>query len=226
MSLKIISLLVFIIAVIAQLLAQVYGWSTVDVASKPVLIPALMGYSYTAINIKSRLAFLLIIALFFSWLGDVLLIFQEQNSAFFIMGLLSFLTAHIIYTIIFRKSSNEFRPKTFTYATAFLLLVYGLLLVAMLWSGLGAMKIPVLFYTLVITAMGLSALFRRATGSSLVLVGAMLFIASDSLLALNKFDSPFIGAGFWIMSTYILAQFFIVAGMVNFFATMKSPEDA
>jgi uncharacterized membrane protein YhhN len=224
MSLKIISLLLFIAAVVAQLLAQVYGWSTVDMVSKPVLIPALMGYSYAVIIIKSRLAFLLMLALFFSWLGDVLLIFQQQNSMFFIMGLLSFLTAHIIYTIIFRKSSNDFQPKTFTYATAFLLLIYGLLLVAMLWSGLGAMKIPVIFYTLVITAMGLSALFRRATGSSLVLVGAMLFITSDSLLALNKFDAPFVGAGFWIMSTYILAQFFIVAGMVNFFSTPKKAE--
>ena len=79
------------------------------------------------------------------------------------------------------------------------------------------MKIPVILYTGVIMVMALSALFRKAEGSSLVLVGAVLFVSSDSLLALNKFDEPFMGARFWTMATYILAQFLIAAGMINYF---------
>jgi len=66
--------------------------------------------------------------------------------------------------------------------------------------------------------MGISALFRKANGASMVLIGAILFISSDSLLALNKFYQGFEGADFWVMLTYILAQYFIVTGMISYFS--------
>ena len=97
------------------------------------------------------------------------------------------------------------------------MVIYGILLVFLLWPGLGPMKVPVIVYTIVILAMALSALYRNAEGASLVLIGAILFVSSDSLLALNKFGEPFPGARFWTMSTYILAQFLITTGMINYF---------
>ena len=215
---KVISLLVFVLAMVVQLLAQVYDWSTISMASKPVLMPSLIAYFFFSVSVKDKMAYYVVLGLFCSWLGDVFLMFQNINSLYFILGLLSFLTAHILYTIIFRKTNKDFKPRPFTHATGFLMVIYGVLLLFLLWPGLGALKIPVILYTAIILAMAVSALFRKADGSSLVLIGAFLFVASDSLLALNKFSDPFFGASFWIMSTYILAQFLITTGMINYFA--------
>jgi uncharacterized membrane protein YhhN len=49
----------------------------------------------------------------------------------------------------------------------------------------------------------------------LFVAGALLFVCSDSLLAINKFGQPFRFAGLLIMFTYCLAQFLIVWGVVK-----------
>lgn len=214
---KFVFLVVFIAAMVIQLLAQVYEWQTLSTISKPILMPALIGYFLYSVKGKGKVGFYVVLALFFSWLGDVFLMYQDVNSIYFIVGLLSFLTAHVLYILVFRKTNNGFKPKPFTHATGFLMIIYGVLLLMMLWPGLGPMKIPVTLYTGVILLMALSALYRKADGANLILIGAILFVASDSLLAINKFNDPFTGARFWTMATYILAQFIITAGMINCF---------
>lgn len=208
--------ILFVIVTTIELLTQIFDWETLNMIVKPLLMPTLVIFFILSIKKKSKLANLVILALFFSWAGDVLLLYKVDNR-FFLPGLISFLITQIIYVYVFYKSSEGFKPKIFTYSTGFLLIIYGLLLDFMMWSSLGKMKIPVTVYTMVILMMGLSALFRKAMGSSYVLIGAILFIASDSILAVNKFYEPVYAAGFWVMSTYILAQFLIVSGMIKFF---------
>jgi uncharacterized membrane protein YhhN len=224
MRTKNLSLLLFLVVLVIELLTQIYGWRTVHMYSKPMLIPSLAAYFFFSIEVKGKLAFLVIVALAFSWLGDVMLLFQELKPLYFMLGLVFFLSAHVTYLYVFSRSSQGFKPKTFTYATGFLLIVYGLLLVLLMWQGLGELKIPVMIYTSVIMIMGISALFRKANGASLVLIGAFLFITSDSLLALNKFYQPFVSADFWVMLTYLLAQFFIVTGMISYFSLPADKE--
>ena len=76
--------------------------------------------------------------------------------------------------------------------------------------------VPVMLYMVVILVMSLVALnrFRRVEYHSFVLVfaGALSFMASDSLLAINKFYVSFPLSGFLIMLTYIAAQYLIVKG--------------
>ena len=78
--------------------------------------------------------------------------------------------------------------------------------------GLGSFLLAHLF-------MVLNALFRygRTTSASfwMVFFGALLFMASDSLLAVNKFMMPIYHAHIWIMLTYISAQFLIVDGLLH-----------
>jgi uncharacterized membrane protein YhhN len=45
-------------------------------------------------------------------------------------------------------------------------------------------------------------------------VGSLLFLASDSMIAINKFTTEIPMAGFWIMISYILAQYLIMRGLV------------
>lgn len=218
MKAKNLTLFIFLMVVVTELLAQIFGWGTIHMVAKPILMPSLAAFFFFSVEQKNKLAFLVIIALLLSWLGDVMLLFQDLSPIYFMIGLASFLLAHISYILIFKNSSDGFKPKIFTYATGFLLIIYGILLLLLMWSGLSDLVIPVAIYTAVIMTMGITALFRKASGASLVLIGAMLFIASDSLLALNKFYQAFEAAGFWVILTYILAQYFIVIGMISYFS--------
>jgi uncharacterized membrane protein YhhN len=102
---------------------------------------------------------------------------------------------------------------------AFPIVLSGTGLVAILYGRLGGFKIPVLIYAAVLTGMVLVALFRfgKTTTASFAMVfgGAILFMISDSLIAVNKFLEILPRGGFWIMASYIAAQYLIVTGLSN-----------
>jgi uncharacterized membrane protein YhhN len=78
----------------------------------------------------------------------------------------------------------------------------------------GAMQIPVLVYSIVISIMVLAAINRigEVPNALKVALGAVLFMVSDSLIAITKFGSDFAYSGFCVMLTYIVAQYLIVKG--------------
>ena len=80
------------------------------------------------------------------------------------------------------------------------------------------MKPIIIVYALSLIGMSMMALNRlgRVGRSSYMLVffGSILFLLSDSMIALNKFYSEFWLAGFWIMITYIAAQYMIMRGLI------------
>jgi len=80
------------------------------------------------------------------------------------------------------------------------------------------MKIPVLLYAILLTTMVLVSIFRdgKTTSQSfwLVFIGALLFMISDSLIAINKFINPLPWSGVQIMLTYLTAQALIVHGLI------------
>ena len=82
------------------------------------------------------------------------------------------------------------------------------------------MKIPVIIYALVISTMLLVAIKGYFTWNSksgkLLLIGAVFFVLSDSILAINKFYVPIYLSSFWIMSTYLGAQFCIVNSILKY----------
>jgi uncharacterized membrane protein YhhN len=82
------------------------------------------------------------------------------------------------------------------------------------------MKIPVLVYGIVISVMFLLALhmlfIKNKEAGKLMMFGALLFIASDSILAINKFYESFEYAGIAIMLTYGIAQLLITLGAVRY----------
>ena len=81
------------------------------------------------------------------------------------------------------------------------------------------MRIPVLAYALVISVMLWMALqLLRGTSSFrwYIVLGALFFVVSDSLLSIQLFYSSFELAHFYVMLTYLLAQFLLVFGILNF----------
>jgi len=100
-----------------------------------------------------------------------------------------------------------------------ILLIYALITFYFLKNGLGNMLLPVIIYMLIILSMAATAWLRKGMVSNisyaLVFIGALLFIISDSTLALNKFYQAIPQSHLIIMSTYALAQYFIVFGVLR-----------
>lgn len=184
--------------------------------AKSLLMPALMLLLFFS-NSTAGNKVLIITGLFFSWVGDVLLLFENKNPLFFIGGLVSFLTTHILYIIYFLKiqsaQTSLLRKQPWMAA---LVAAYGVSLVQFLFPYLGTMKLPVVIYAVVICTMVTCSLhvFTKTNkpANILFITGAILFAASDSLLAVNKFYKPFAGAGMMIIFTYCVAQLLIVMG--------------
>ncbi|MBL7862111.1 MAG: lysoplasmalogenase [Cyclobacteriaceae bacterium] len=208
----------FIIIGAIHLAAVTFGLESVSLLSKPLIMMTLAGY-YWAQTTKSD--YLFITAMLFCWAGDVLLMYQ-QAEIFFMLGLTSFLIGHMLYIFAyrkfrFRKSINTLLPtQRIRYALPIILAGTGL--VTVLYPFLGSLKVPVMIYALVITIMTLQALFRfgftNTRSFAFILIGALLFMTSDSLLAVNKFMTPWPFASLSIMATYIAAQFLIVEGVL------------
>ncbi len=184
--------------------------------AKPLLIPALLLLLlFTRSSLPGKN--ILLAGLFFSWMGDVFLLFEYKNALFFIFGLASFLTTHIFYIVYFLRirSANTSLLKKQPVLIA-LVLAYGVGLVWLLYPHLGDLKLPVTVYAAVICTMLLCSLhiFLKVNNKAAryFLAGASAFVISDSLLAINKFYQPFAYAGVFIMLTYCAAQYFIVRG--------------
>ena len=186
---------------------------------KPLLIPALLLLLfYTRSTVPGKN--LLLTGLFFSWMGDVFLLFEDKQALFFILGLAGFLTTHIFYIVYFLriKSPNTSLLQKKPICIA-LVAAYGITLVWQLYPYLGDLKLPVIVYAAVICSMLLCSLhiFLKVNKKAAVcyLLGATVFVVSDSLLAINKFYQPFPYAGVFIMLTYCAAQYFIVYGFIQ-----------
>ncbi|MBS1934913.1 MAG: lysoplasmalogenase, partial [Bacteroidetes bacterium] len=188
--------------------------------TKPLIVILLLLFTWRSVAEKNKLFRLLITALFFSWLGDVFLLFDVAIASLFIFGLLSFLIAHIFFVLFFLCVRRQNQVQKIHWFIITLVVIYLMALFWILNPTLGALQIPVLVYAIVLCSMFLSSIhaFNSAKDISgkYCVAGAFLFLLSDSMLAVNKFYHAFAAAGFAVMLTYALAQLFIVTGATRF----------
>ncbi len=123
--------------------------------------------------------------------GDVALIFESNRA--FLIGLVLFLLAHVVYSIAF-TARNGFHSADIV--SGAVLLVVAVPIYLYLRPGLGSMQGPVILYMLIIFFMvnrAVSTFFGAAyttTQAWLLSVGAILFMLSDLVLAINRFRRP------------------------------------
>ncbi len=211
--------IIFLLAVAADITGITANIPLLHYFAKSILLPVLIILLATATPAVAGKKIMLV-ALFFSWLGDMFLLFESRQSLFFILGLVSFLTTHVLYIIYFLSiRSNQIsllKKQPFLIAAVS---AYGIALVWLLFPHLKDLKIPVMVYAAVICTMLLCSLhiYFKVTkpANTLFVSGALLFVLSDSLLAINKFYQPFAIAGVYIMLTYCAAQYFIVNGFIK-----------
>lgn len=208
-------ILLFILLIILELLCIHFN-SSLHYISKPLIISSLLFYFITqSKHLHRKTKLIVLLALIFSLLGDILLMFVTNNTLFFTLGLASFLLAHIMYILVFKRI---FLYKKSTLLVALLLLIYAYYLYTLLLPNLEDLLIPVILYMLVILCMALFAFARNPVNKIsyyFVLIGAILFLISDSILSLNKFYKPLFYPDITIMLSYALAQYFIVFGILK-----------
>jgi uncharacterized membrane protein YhhN len=192
--------------------------------TKPLLMPILIVWAFLLAKEKKILVpKILVFALIFSLFGDISLMLISLNPDLFILGLICFLMAHILYIFLFLTS--EFKNKENFIkkhpALLFICLSYGIALILFLYSqkqpDFLKLQIPIIGYASVILLMLLSSLSiytKEIKAMKWIIIGALLFVISDSTIALSKFSTVFVEkqnlARIIIMSLYGIAQFMIV----------------
>jgi uncharacterized membrane protein YhhN len=210
----------FAVALAGDIAAIQFNNELLQLICKPLIVPALIGYLYSQMKtIGKGLPQLILFALLFSWAGDVLLMFVTKSENFFLAGLASFLLAHVFYIIFFHRVRIQEAVKP-NIVWLIIVIAYYTGLIVWLSPYLQDMKLPVRVYGLVISSMLMLALhmpgIKNKNAGWWMMAGAVLFVISDSVLAINKFYQPFDEAGVIIMLTYGLAQLFIVKGAANY----------
>lgn len=219
-----ISLLLFLATAILHLCAIVLDNQELRFFSKPLLMPLLIVWYFSKTKQhQTSVHILMMVAFAFSCAGDVFLMYSSE--LYFLLGLVSFLIAHVLFIISFRRETVQAQEESLLVRKPFLALpVAGLagILIMLVFNRIEpAMRIPVIVYASVITGMVLMAINRHQRVSrksfQLTLAGACLFMFSDSLIALNKFyfQDALWNASLLIMLTYISGQFLIAKGTVK-----------
>jgi uncharacterized membrane protein YhhN len=198
----------------AHLGAIATGTSVLQNATKPALMPLLAAHSLAS---SERAPRLLAPALLASAAGDVLL--QLDGQAPFLAGMGAFATAHVAYVTMFvRMGALDDRRRSLLVGAAYAAAWAGM--ITALWPGLGGLQVPVALYSLLLTSTAVtSSGIGLRTG-----LGGGLFLLSDSLIATRLAgwrELP--GHGFWIMATYLAAQWLLASGAIR---AAEAAEDA
>lgn len=197
----------------AHIVARTQGRTGLAGVLKPLPI-ALLAAAMLRVGVTdTSYRNLVVAALLASMAGDVLLIFHGR----FVAGLLCFFAAHLLYI-------TAFAPAVRLDGSAWALLVpflgFAALVVRYLWPHLGRYRAPVMGYVSVISAMGWLATLRALEGevapasAALALLGAYSFMASDTILAVDRFARPVRGRHVAVMGTYYAAQVLLALSAV------------
>ena len=212
--------LIFAVIVIVELTGRLTDNIQIEYYVKP-LIMIWMAVYFLLFKKKSIFTVPVLVAYFFSWVGDNFLMFSGRNELFFFAGVGGFFCAQLSYIYIFtkfrEKEAKGKLQKNPWLSLLFLAYVAGMLV--LLFPGLEGMMKPIItIYALSLIGMSMMALNRwgrvGAMSFKLVFTGSILFMLSDSMIAFDKFHSEIPLAGFLIMITYIAAQYLIMRGLI------------
>lgn len=223
-----IFLVLYIADFIADSIMAAHADNTLRYVSKGLLMPLLLAFFITETKAYSnsngrKYIRLISFALIFSFLGDIFLI--GEGSLNFILGIAAFLIAQVFY-IAFFISIKSFSDKhiLFLFISLFIILCYLLGLNYLFWPEVNEQHfvIPVLAYSVVLGLMlftSINTIHAKLPGKTNIyyfIPGAIIFVASDSMIGLNSFYLSTALPGFYIMIMYCIAQFLLVYGAVQF----------
>lgn len=208
------------------LLSIILGLPWLHYATKPLFMVVLMVYHYQQLpGTKSFFTKMVQFGLFFSWIGDIALMVDEFMPILFVVGLGAFLIAHIGYSLAFLRNVKDSGAALNVSKSLGLALPFALFTGCFFYyvkdSIPAELFVPVLAYTVVISIMGITSALRHghvdAKTFNWVLIGAILFILSDCVIAINKLVLNLeynYQLSILNMILYLTGQFMITVGAV------------
>ena len=218
-----ILLILAFIAASLEVIAVSKNLRNLEYFAKPAVMVFLFQWLYTATRLQGA-AIWFGLGILFSLVGDVLLMFPLDR--LFLPGLIAFLLAHIFY-ITGLQGGLEINLWSLVLLMIIAVNVSRLIrhiVEAMRANGQNQLVIPVIVYGTVISVMLYAALSTLSgtswtiSAASFVSLGALLFCASDLILAWNKFVAPVKNGRIWSIGLYHLGQIGIIAGVVSQFS--------
>jgi hypothetical protein len=217
---------IYVLVLMLHLFAQLLGYTSIQYASKLILLPLLMLFFYVQpfFATAAKTKYLILIGLFGSFLGDAFLLSDDL----FIPGMIAFMTTHIFNILFFHPlKPTEGVSKVKLYLSIILLAAFCVFVYLFLKDAMGALIYPVLVYMLLISTSAIYTI-RASLNQKVTMLaelfwtpGMLFFIASDAVLAFNKFywssQSPIDNIGLVTMATYGIAQLLLVKGFQLYF---------
>ena len=196
----------FVAAIIVSalhLVAIIFNWAALVYISKPlILIFLLQTWNYETDSMHNHgVKQWFMMGLMFSLVGDVVLM-----NKLFVYGILFFLGAQCCYTVTFIKLHSWQKKDSIS---AIFAAIYMAVFLWILLPKVGNLLIPITVYAFVIAMMlwrALSITVLKKPSAYLLASGSILFVVSDSCIAINKFITPVPYDRLVIMSTYLIAQ--------------------
>ncbi|WKK78063.2 lysoplasmalogenase [Marivirga salinae] len=211
----------WIIAVV-EIIALTFEIDILHQIAKPLLMISLLIYFWDKSDIRKNEKWVsfVTLALVFSWIGDIMLLFTFKHFMFFFAGLSAFLITHIVFIIAYKKATYKDKLNIKWSFFPFVVLGFILLMAYLTLPYVDSViQVPLVVYGIILSLMILAAWFRKGETTDesfqLVVLGAALFIISDSILAINRFSHTIPFAGVAVMGTYIIAQWLIVNGLLK-----------
>ena len=208
-----ITFLIFVLVSILDIIGVIFKIPTLIVVFKPLILLSLVVLYIVSSSERNKIY---ILALICSFLGDVFLIFEGEF--YFIAGLLSFLIAHLLFIrIVVKRLQKNLYSKIVVSIIPFL--TFYLVLIFTLKNSLGELLIPEIIYGLTIAVFGMVSLIdylnTKSIKSLYMLIGAVIFMFSDAILAVNRFYKSEHTLEVLVMITYVFAQYLIYKSMIQ-----------
>lgn len=209
----IVFFVVLLIDVLVKLYCPIYPYRFV---SKPFIVLLLLGYYFknrTGIDKKKHAWMFLGLSSFL--IGDLLII-NHTNMVFLGLSLLFFSIGKIFFSFNF-SHKNDFDVLRLV-PFSIIMFTYAVFLIGIVLNGLKEFLVPALVSFFLSLLMFQFAYLRKGVCSKksymYVFIGVMIYIISESMMAIKTFkqDLPF--EDFFIMMFYGISMYYIVLGVI------------
>ena len=211
-----ISLIIFIIFTSIHLYASYHRNKPLRNKTKPLILLSLMGYYCFGAD---RIRPVVVLALIFSWIGDILLI--PDGNKWFTAGGISFMISHFFFVLSYLKDVDFkiISPIIVIVLAAFFMITVNVIFRKLKDSLPKSLFYPMYLYLLINGTMNCFAIFRYLTSPDLAgiitVVGAALFFISDTSLFFVRFKkNGSLKTHFIVMLTYSIGELLIVLGLM------------
>ena len=209
----------FFLSTTAHLIASFADHTIFRARTKP--FPLLFLLLYYLVSAHSQPELFLVLALFTSLLGDILLIFRGNK--FFVIGGISFLFAHFFFILVYSSRITGFWSHLpVLLPVAGIYLAVSILIMKQIMNNTPKpMLAPMWLYLIANSAMNAGALVQfltlRSPACAIAYAGALLFYISDCLLFLVRYHKTkdlVPRRHFFVMFCYLLGEYLITQGML------------